>query len=272
VNRVDRTGCREHTDAGCYALRLSDLQSVLLRTDYTISKYGANVEQKAKWGYPCNDLTEVEYYKLQSYRDVIKDYYDAIRLGYNPCLSYKEIQRVIEFAKKLNDFVGCSVELADQWVDKSSFDYNQSCVPYELWEKAMFIRMPKLAPKVTLKQCLRFAFDLSVTLDRKIVYQLLYDISVEQRPACDIQYKVKVDTERCHIEYDKIVKANKCDLEYTTYVALRECGLSYDLISELTECGVDVRYDKNNNEIYFETLQGNNYNLADLHSLDKIKI
>lgn len=270
--RVDRTGCREHTDVGCYALRLSDLQDVLLRTEYTIAQYGKNVEQKAKWGYPCNNLTESEYYKLQCYRDTISDYYDSVRLSYNPCLSYKEIQRVIEYAKRLNDFVGCSVELAEQWVDKSDFDYSQSCVPYELWEKAMFIRMPQMKAMVTLKECLRFAFDLSVTLDRKIVYEILYSISVEQRRACDIQYKVSVDTERCQIEYNKIVTANKCDLNFDTYVALKECGLSYNLISELTECGISVRYDKNTKEIYFETLQGNNYNLEDLHSLDKIKI
>lgn len=268
----DRTGCRKHKNDGCHDIRLEVLRDVLDLVEYRISQYGITVVQESQWGYPCNNLSKKDFTRLNSYRDTIQRYYEAKVGKYNPCLSASEVSLVMEKAKRIGAGIECETEIESLQVDRSNLDFGDICIPYENWEKAMAIKMPKITPKVDLKKCLRFTYDVVIQSSKEQACELIYDISVEQKDICDLTYEVKVDKDKCEWEYDVITEKHDCEIDYETYVHLRECGISYDLITKAVECNLNVKYDKENKEIYFETTQGNIYNVKELHSLDKIKI
>ena len=264
-------GCRETSDDFCVDLKQDDLLNTIERANHAIAKYGKGVVEKILWGYSFPVVSKEDYTKLVIYRGALKRYRQDLITESRGCLKPSEAKYMAERVSILSDKANCPKKYSTLESDYTNVDTDDICVAYEAWEKAMFVKMPQVIAKVELKECLKFVYDLKVSLEKDYVFKILHDISVEQKAACDINYNVKVSTQDCKFEYNVISQKQSCDIDFDLYVNLRECGLSYDLISELVECGISPRYNEKDQTIYFETLSGNTYDLNDLHSLDKIK-
>ena len=267
---VNRDGCRNHTDTGCYKLRPSELRDVVIDISYSIGNFGKEWIQELEWGYSKETKKPKTYYVLSLYKDIIIKHMDALRLEHRPCLSDCEIQRVIEKARIETGKIKCGEDVDLQEVDRTGMDASESCVPYELWEKAKYIKLPKITPTVELKECLRFAYEVEVISSKEKACEIIYDLSVIQRDVCNIEYTVDVDLNKCQLEYQTIVENNQCEIKLDNYIKMRECGLSYEVISDLVECSITPIYEGESGNILLKTPQGNTYNYNELNSLGKI--
>jgi hypothetical protein len=101
VRNVNRDGCRDHNDAGCYQLRPTELREVILDDVFALGYLGQTWIQEKEWGYSKQTKPFSFYYELSIYKDAIQRYLDSVRGGFNPCLSYEEIQRLLEKTRQL---------------------------------------------------------------------------------------------------------------------------------------------------------------------------
>lgn len=208
----------------------------------------------------------------------VERYLKAIRGGYTPCLCPSELDNIYQrIDKEVNTLPCTEGDMNEENLDLEVFqpldpkNINSSCIPYEPWERAVFLRMPEVGYTVDIKKCVRFLYDLKVSTE-VLDPEFIIDFSVEVKKACNIDYKVDIDLQQCKIEFDKISKLNSCDISLDTYSKVRECGISYDTVSKLLECSVEPFYDKKSGEIVFLTQEGNKYTTQELLSLHKVKI
>lgn len=275
LNMCDRN-CKDCMS--CTGLDIYSLREIIFKGKKFIADFGNKDLFFERFGY------KKPHKSLEGRVDIVRQnlpalerYLQALKKDYTPCLCPTEVDKIYQRVLKETVNTPCN----DEELNVENFDMDMftpinpetndnSCIPYEPWEKALFMRMPKVNYTVDLKKCVKFLYDLRVTT-KSLDPKFIVDFSVEVKDSCRIDYDVKIDEKRCEIEYTKLVENHECNLSLDSYVKVKECGFTYDTISKLYECNVNPYYDQETGEISFTTLNGNTYNSKELLSLHKVK-
>jgi len=209
--------------------------------------------------------------KLLSLKSSILHYYEGKKKGYTT-LCNDEINNIISLAHQLMGLTYTSNLEESVNIDYPE-EFTSNCVPYEAWERAMYIKAPKLIIKSKpVQECMGFTYDIKVkSKNKETANCFLVDFSSSIKDICDLTYTVNVKPQVCQIEYDILVRnIPSCSIGYSLYVTMREDGFTKDLITQLEELNIVTERDPETGGYLFTTSEGNTYTSKSLVSVDEI--
>jgi hypothetical protein len=240
--------CNECGD--CYTHSLYDLRDLMMKINYQVANYGAELAQRVNWGYGCITITENEVKKLLLLKNTIRRYYDGIRQKAMSCLCDTDFQKIKEQVLRIIGIRKCtSPTVADIRYDYSGYDdwvvKHPNCVAYDVWEKGTLV---KLAP----------SFRITATHDEKVIIaRTLHAMSTKDdcvikllayayKAKCDHKISVSAKSEeKCKTEFKILSKKHKCDFNLKVYSKLLACNLSFRVVSQVLACGGKISLDEN---------------------------
>jgi len=273
-NKLERD-CEECKS--CTEDTIESLKELIYRAEIKIAKVSTKEWGYETWGIgKCSKDYQREAQRLIEYLKPLQRHLKSLLKGYENYLCPIEVSKITQRVKNnLLDVPSGSVKYKDISILEDSEYQPQEvdgrCIPYEAWERAMFIKMPKFEAKVKLKECVKFTYDVKVSLLDDSKCKIVYDTVVNIQESCKTHYDLKVTFNQCKLEYDKLSENKNCDLDLETYSKLRSCSISYEDVNSLVECGVNL-YVNQNDKILVKTPNNNTYELENLTSLHKIKI
>lgn len=251
---------------------INSLQKIIVKIDSWLLDNFSSERQYLRLGFSetCKD-EPFKRRKVLSLKKTILDYYNAKRKGYD-LLCNNEINNIISLAHQLT-----GLTYKPRVTNAIKIDYpkifSSNCVPYEMWERALYVKAPRLQIKSKpIEKCMGFVYDIQIkSQDKEKANCFLYNISSKIEEICDINFSVHVRKEKCKIEYDLLVKKiPNCSIDYTMYSQLRESGFTKEIIAELEALNIQTTRDPETGQYLFTTTEGNTYTAESLKSIDQI--
>lgn len=259
-----KCSCVFECDDNCSQIPVYLIRDTINDLKSAIANYFNSKIVKLTFGYGgCTSVENVNI--LVSYKDILEGVHRTIINGYRPCICDSHILDIIENAKEHLVLESCSKKKLDYKLDNKSLNLKGSCTSYELWEKAMFIRMPELKATVDYKQCVKLSFDVKVKL-HETTCDFLKTVDVLQKK-CDLDLDIKIDTKECQVNFDYLVKTYNCDVPFKAYVKLVEKGVTQEELETIYENGFSLDYTESD---FFINTGDNQYAFKDLSNLSKI--
>jgi len=259
----------------CY--RLSEIDSLLDEIRQFVIRYYSSEKLWLEYGFGDYDENEKHVRKLESLQNTLVRHRHSILYEYRSPLCNEELSNIVNISKQIikstktgdcSVLKDCSKSLSDIEITYPQ-EFTGNCVPYETWERALYVRVPQLDVKVKpSKECKGFVFDIMVksNADKSDKECFLLDISAKRKNICDISYKVNVDPKVCKIKYDLFVKKHpNCNVSYNLYTKLTVEGFDDELLSQLNELNITVQ--ESEDGFTLTTTEDNTYTLSSLTSI-----
>lgn len=204
-NNCQSSCCKGCEESHCFKHSYIDLEKILNLIDQEINNQLTHDITSKRYGWGCVEDGLVK--KLTTLREPIEEYMNSIRHGYSSICD-SQINNIISLVKHL---LTKEYSVIEKNLDYSNIG-NSNCIPYEMWEKAMHISLPQFSISATLKECVRFSYDIKVT--------------VPKDKYCDVLYAVKVSHDSCELTASTISTLKECDIEYRADADFKNCTIT----------------------------------------------
>ena len=227
----------------CDPCTLVDLEKEIYQSKYAYMKLTEERIKRLRFGYTCDPNVEYKLKALTKNLEVLEHEERVLTLGASPCLSPRELQKLLERNRKLTTTCDLQNRL-DLIQDKSNFDTwikdNPGCVGREEYEKWAYYVCGKLNISIIRKD---LVCDLVFEITREIIPCNILLAIEAYKEACKLDLDISRTREECLINFKLLHEKVECDLDFNTYVKLNQCNVSFDIIREVYENGCRLNVD-----------------------------
>lgn len=277
---IDRTykpkrciNCRKQCDdTKGHVYTLNSIKKILQKIDSWLLDNYSSEKMFLRLGFSKSCKQDpIKRKKILSLKNTILNYYEGKKKGYTTLCNH-EINNIVSLAHQLMGLSYTSKLEESIQIDYPT-EFTSNCVPYEAWERAMYIKAPKLIIKSKpIQKCMGFTYDVKIKAkDKELANCFLVEFSSKIKDVCDLRYSVQVKPQVCQIEYDILVRnLPSCSISYAQYVIMRVDGFTKDLITQLEELNIKTERDPETGGYLFTTSEGNTYTSESLKSIEEI--